>query len=408
MKKNLLYFSDSIFLSGSQNMIINFLESAELNNDYNISFAYVYSELYEKGLHDRLTIKPSEFFPIQLVKKLVFKPSNKTICYTIYKAISLLFNKYYALIVNTYLLYNFLKSKSFDIVHVNNGGFPGGTPCNAMVIASKLHNIKNIFYVVNNTPEGYSFFLRWFDYLIDRLIIKSVTKFITGSLNSLKIMEDKLNVPNHKLAHIYNGINPREQDEDISAFLELYSIPKESFKVAIVGNMERRKGHIILLKSLKKMIDDNCEVIPLVLIARGKLNPELDSIVRFIDANKLKNNVIILPYEINIYNIYSLTDVLVVPSIGSEDLPNVISEAMSLGVPVIGTSIAGIPEQIVHNKTGIIVSPNDCYSLASAMQVIIKNKSLLKEYSRNSKIRFDQYFSVKPSVARYKQLYKNV
>ena len=53
MKKNLLYFSDSTFFSGSQNMIINFLESSELNNDYNISFAYVYSELYEKGLHDR-------------------------------------------------------------------------------------------------------------------------------------------------------------------------------------------------------------------------------------------------------------------------------------------------------------------------------------------------------------------
>ena len=406
MKKNLLYFSDSTFFSGSQNMIINFLESSELNNDYNIFFAYVYSELYEKGLHDRLTNNYSTLFPISLVEKIVLKPGHKNLFNKIYKAFVLLFNKYYSLIINTYLLYNFLKSKNFDIVHINNGGFPGGTPCNAMVIASKLNKINNIFYVVNNTPEGYTFFMRWFDYFIDRLIIKSVTKFITGSLNSLKIMENKLNVPKHKLSHIFNGINPRKKDLDNKTFLKLYSICEESFKISIVGNVEKRKGHIILLKSLKKMIDDKFDSTPLLLIAIGKINPELDNILHFIEKHKLENNVIILPYEINIFNLYSITNTLIVPSIGSEDLPNVISEAMSLGVPVIGTSIAGIPEQVVHNKTGIIVAANDCNNLSNAIKIIIQNKSLLKEFSKNSKIRFNEHFNVNSSVLKYRNLYK--
>ena len=58
---------------------------------------------------------------------------------------------------------------------------------------------------------------------------------------------------------------------------------------------------------------------------------------------------------------------------------------MSLSVPVIGTSIAGIPEQVVHNKTGIIVAANDYNNLSNAIKIIIQNKSLLKEFSRIQK-----------------------
>ena len=82
--------------------------------------------------------------------------------------------------------------------------------------------------------------------------------------------------------------------------------------------LKKRKGHIILLKSLKKMIDDKFDSIPLLLIAIGKINPELDNILHFIEKYKLENNVIVLPYEINIFNLYSITNTLIVPSIGSE------------------------------------------------------------------------------------------
>ena len=49
---------------------------------------------------------------------------------------------------------------------------------------------------------------------------------------------------------------------------------------------------------------------------------------------------------------------------GSDNLPTVIAEAMAAGLPVVSTSIAGIPEMVEHNVTGELVPPNDPRALA--------------------------------------------
>jgi len=408
VKKNILYFSDSTFFSGSQNMIINFLESKSLNKEFNVLFAYNYSKLYQKGLDERLSSKSLRLYPINLAKKFLIRPGKKNLFYKIYLGLRLLFNKYYSLILNTYLLFNFLKNKNIEIIHINNGGFPGTSSCNAMVLASKLRGINKIIYVINNTAEGYSFFLRWFDCFVDRLIIKCVTKFVTGSNNSLQIFKKKINVPQNKLVQIFNGIKPRKTKISIKSFLNSHLISKYSKKISVVGNLEERKGHIFLLKALKKILDEKFEPSPILLIAIGKINPELNNLKSYIKKNNLDKNVIFLPYEINIYDLYSITDILITPSIGFEDLPNVISEAMSVGVPVIGTSIAGIPEQIINDKTGYIVKPEDYLSLAICIKKILSDKDKSSKLSLNSKLIFKKKFHYKSSVDKYLNLYKSL
>ena len=56
---------------------------------------------------------------------------------------------------------------------------------------------------------------------------------------------------------------------------------------------------------------------------------------------------------------------------GSDNLPTVIAEAMAAGLPVVSTSIAGIPEMVQHNVTGELVSPNDPPALATAIERVI-------------------------------------
>ena len=408
MKKNLLYFSDSSFFSGSQNMIINFLDSPVLKNDYNVSFAYVYSELYEKGLHDRLIGEEITLFPISLVDKRVFKSGNKSLFYKIYMAALILVNKYYSLIMNTYLLYKFLSHKNFEIVHINNGGFPGGTPCNAMVFASKLHKITKIVYVVNNTPEGYRRFMRWFDYYIDKIIIGSVSKFVTGSDYSMTILKKTLNLPEHKVAQIFNGISPRKVKLNKVQFLKEYNIPFDSFIVSAVGNLEQRKGHIYLLQALLELLQADLNTNVVVVLASGKINPEEAKLRKYIEENNLGKYVFILPYSISVYDLYNSTNIVVMPSIGSEDLPNVISEAMSMGKLVIGSDIAGISEQIIHNKTGFVVEPRNAKTLYLAMSNIIANPIILKNFGKASIARFNAYFTVEKSLVKYLSLYKKI
>mgnify|MGYP006080935957 CR=1 FL=1 len=389
-------------------MIINFLDSPVLKNDYNVSFAYVYSELYEKGLHDRLIGEEITLFPISLVDKRVFKSGNKSLFYKIYMAALILVNKYYSLIMNTYLLYKFLSHKNFEIVHINNGGFPGGTPCNAMVFASKLHKITKIVYVVNNTPEGYRRFMRWFDYYIDKIIIGSVSKFVTGSDYSMTILKKTLNLPEHKVAQIFNGISPRKVKLNKVQFLKEYNIPFDSFIVSAVGNLEQRKGHIYLLQALLELLQADLNTNVVVVLASGKINPEEAKLRKYIEENNLGKYVFILPYSISVYDLYNSTNIVVMPSIGSEDLPNVISEAMSMGKLVIGSDIAGISEQIIHNKTGFVVEPRNAKTLYLAMSNIIANPIILKNFGKASIARFNAYFTVEKSLVKYLSLYKKI
>src|SRR6202011_1130563 len=68
--------------------------------------------------------------------------------------------------------------------------------------------------------------------------------------------------------------------------------------------------------------------------------------------------------------------VFVLPSVidsdGARDnLPTVIMEAMAAGLPVVSTSVGGIPEMVVHDKTGFLVPPGDATSLADAIERVI-------------------------------------
>ncbi len=61
-----------------------------------------------------------------------------------------------------------------------------------------------------------------------------------------------------------------------------------------------------------------------------------------------------------------------------DGIPNVLVEAMAMGVPVVSTSISGIPELITHQRTGMLVPPRDVESLASAL-IMLLNKPYLRE-----------------------------
>ena len=76
-----------------------------------------------------------------------------------------------------------------------------------------------------------------------------------------------------------------------------------------------------------------------------------------------------------------------------DGLPNVLVEAQSQGLPCVSTVVSGIPELIVHNETGILVSPEDISSLANAIEELITNPSLRLRYGQSGCARVQDMFS---------------
>jgi glycosyltransferase involved in cell wall biosynthesis len=59
-----------------------------------------------------------------------------------------------------------------------------------------------------------------------------------------------------------------------------------------------------------------------------------------------------------------------------DGIPNVYTEAMAMGVPVVGTRVSAVPELISHGRTGLLVSPGAPEELASAMHRLLTNGAL--------------------------------
>ena len=65
--------------------------------------------------------------------------------------------------------------------------------------------------------------------------------------------------------------------------------------------------------------------------------------------------------------VFELLDILVLSSLYKEGLPNVLLEALAMGVPVVSSRLAGTPEVVHDGTTGLLVEPGDVQGLADAI-----------------------------------------
>lgn len=412
MKPSILYYSDCSFFAGCENMIANFLNDEEIINDFSVSFAYNYSEKYEQGLNARVPNVNYQKYPLGLMKQLVYnKPQNSSLIYSIAHKVFFIFYiplyKYLSILVNTIHLFLFFTRQKIDILHINNGGYPAAYSCTSAVIAGKIAGINKIVYVVNNIAKDYRHPFRWLDYPIDFFIKRWVNVFITGSEYAGVRLRQVLNLDSNKHITINNGINRRPITLSKEEFKKKYAIPSDRLVASVVANLEVRKGHIFLFEAILQM-KNQCtkNLIPFFLIEGA--GPEKTILKKFILQNKLEEDIIMIDYIPDIFNLLNTSDFVILPSIDNEDFPNVIIEAMSLGKPVIGTEISGIPEQVVHQKTGIIVKPKCSDDLHQAIKQLVTNPLLIQQFSVESKARFDSMFETPISIKKYQSLYKSL
>lgn len=113
------------------------------------------------------------------------------------------------------------------------------------------------------------------------------------------------------------------------------------------------------------------------------------------------------------FRFYRVADVTVLPSVSSETLrlpgqtlqvrghegfPRTHLEAMALGIPVVGTRIAGVPEQIVEGETGLLVPPGDSDALADALERLLESEPLRRRLGEAGQARALERFSTAACV----------
>jgi colanic acid/amylovoran biosynthesis glycosyltransferase len=86
------------------------------------------------------------------------------------------------------------------------------------------------------------------------------------------------------------------------------------------------------------------------------------------------------------------------PDGGMDNLPTVIMEAMAAGLPVVSTSVGGIPEMVIQNEAGFLVPAGDVAALAGAIERLIDDIGLARRFGERGFQQAGELFSIEKNV----------
>jgi len=179
-----------------------------------------------------------------------------------------------------------------------------------------------------------------------------------------------------------------------------------------VGNLHEPKGFIYMIRAMRILLDSaRDKTYKYTIVGTGYDQKNLDDEIDRLDLGQhveFKSEV----SQKELVNIYNHTDIFVMPSIlhesgGRDGVPNVLVEALSLGVPSIGSNVSGLPEAIKNKKTGILVEQRSPQELADAVMYLVKNPDEAREMGRTAITFVNQTFDKKKKFEELFSIMKN-
>jgi len=295
-----------------------------------------------------------------------------------------------------------------DVIHINNGGYPGAVGARGFALGSLLlFPATSVLFTVNNLAVPYSNPSRWLQAPTDFVLGRSKIVWITASRAAGARLSKVVGIRDKQLRAIRNGIEPLLCTCDGAHFDEYPEFDATIIVATQVGHLELRKGQLTLIESVnnlkvKNLLSSNWRFL---LEGDGAMKKELQM---KISEFGLESEVQLLGRVRCVFHLLARTNVLIHPSSSYEDLPNIISEAMSFGLPVIGSDVGGISEQVANSVSGIVVPPSDIDALSDAIRSLMSSEPLRARMGGMAYKRFLSDFSRGPALKAYRELYLNL
>ncbi|MFC2160238.1 glycosyltransferase family 4 protein [Acidobacteriota bacterium] len=199
---------------------------------------------------------------------------------------------------------------------------------------------------------------------------------------------------------------PPEEMKKSDYLRKEFSFAPDDYLVGIVAHLADHKGHKYLVDATK-ILKDKAPKIKIIIVGEG---PLLIDLTRQAKKIHVEDMVFFLGFREDVPKILASLDLFVLSSY-LEGMGSSIMDAMAHKLPVVATNVGGIPEVVIHRKTGLLVSPRHPKALADAILKLYRDPALSLNYGQFGCEVVHQKFSsesmAKSIIEIYEKLAKN-
>lgn len=228
-----------------------------------------------------------------------------------------------------------------------------------------------ILRVFDSKPMKYLFVKHFFDTPQHIFAISEFTK---------SLLLKRRRIPPENVTVTMLGVNPSmfEVPQADLNIREIYSVPKNHKIILTVSRLDERKGHRVVLNAIEKLPVEFKREITYLIVGSGidkSYAEELRQLAARSEANVLLAGQV--PDD-HLKPLYAASTIFCMPGEPHpekvEGFGLVYFEAAAQGVPSIASRLGGVPEVVLHEKTGLLIEPMNESQLVQALTKFLSDE----------------------------------
>ena len=241
------------------------------------------------------------------------------------------------------------------------------------------------------------------DVLTDR--IHQASAVITCCGANIEYLNQIASSEKSKFSLIYHGVNLKDFQSATSIGTTIRS---EIPIILSVGRLVEKKGFQDLFQALL-MVKERGQRFRCTIYGDGPLSQQLKA---WIDEHGMADDILLMGdrSQHELIPIFQTATFFALTPVQTDDgdrdgIPNVLVEAMAVGLPVITTAVAGIPELVDHDQNGFLYQQHDVEGISSGITELLRNAEKRRQLGDAASKKVTEQFDITLAANRLKALF---
>jgi len=306
-----------------------------------------------------------------------------------------------------------------DITHVNLPLVPSFAVPNGFgkTLVSTVHStwkgeaeaIKDEPYGRLNSNEKFMVSFNWLLRFFEERMLERSNMIIAVSDFTRRELLQYYKVKEAKIRVIHNGVDVdkfKPAADKLKAKKELGFNPEDK-AILSVGRLYARKGLFTLIESMA-LVTRKFKNAKFIIAGKG-LSNEMKKLVNYATKIGVKDKIVFTGYfpDKKLPKLYQAADIFAFSTF-YENLPFAVLEALSTALPVVTTTVGGIPEMIDSGKNGFLVQPSNSRELAERILYFLEHPAAASEMGLLARKIIEKHFDWRLIVKKVVKVYNEV